>query len=120
MDWLLGLTIPELTFLSITVYVTIGIVRLYVIFVIGFSLLNKVGDSKIGKVFLLPFFIFGWLYDVWLNWWLSIPMKDLPNKVNETITQRMKRYKADEPFSWRGKLAFWLCEKLNKYDEGHC
>lgn len=37
------------------------------------------------------------------------------------LTARLKRYRRDEPLSWRGKIAAFVCGKwLNPHDPGHC
>jgi hypothetical protein len=115
-DFLKALFIPEnFTTIGILTYCLIGMLRMYLIFVVGFSL-----KDKVPKLFVAPIFIIGFIYDIWLNWWLSFPFKDLPASWDETITLRMIRYQMDYSFTWRGKFASWLCSKLNKYDKGHC
>ena len=116
MDMLLGWFWPEWTMLGVTTYVILGMVRMYLIFVLGFKLKAK-GTSKI---IVAPLFIYGFIYDIFLNYLITVPTKDLPRAWDETITNRMKRYKKDEPTSWKGTFSFWMCEKLSKYDKGHC
>lgn len=115
MDILLGLFLPEWTIYGVVIYIFMGLFRMFLIFVLGFTLKNK-GVSKIIQV---PIFIYGFLYDIFLNWCLTFLTFDAPNEWDETMTNRMKRYKATDT-GWKGKFSFWMCKQLNRHDKGHC
>jgi len=111
MSWL----IPEWSIIGLASYILIGMVRMYLIFVIGFALKKR----NAPKIIIVSIFVFGFIYDIFLNWVLSIPTLDFPNKWDETITNRMKRYKETDT-GWKYKFSVWMCNKLNKYDPNHC
>lgn len=110
MNWF----IPDFTAIGLITYFVGGFIRMYLIFVLGFTLKAQ------GNILHYPLFIFGFIYDVWLNWVFSLfPFFDLPAKWDETISKRMERYKKNKG-GYRYDFAVWLCEKLDRHDKGHC
>jgi len=75
--------------------------------------------------------IFIYAIDIPCSWFLTIiPFLDLPASWDETVTARLKRYKAipeiivkrnTTKMDWyRYDVARWLCSQLNKSDKDHC
>jgi len=101
---------------SFAVYTGVGLLRLYIIFAVGFEL--KLDSNKfISKISRMLFY----MYDVFLNWCISLFLWDWPEYNDETITQRLLRYQIDYAEDhWRSESAVWVCKKLNKHDKNHC
>jgi hypothetical protein len=79
---------------------------------------NKTG-AKIAKVLAVPFVI----QDALVNWFaLTIVFLELPREA--LVTGRLQRWKTLvdrnrlEEIRWR--FAWFMCDKLNKFDVGHC
>lgn len=95
-------------------YCIVGMLRLYLIFALGYTLKSR------NKILAIPLFIYGFIYDIWLNWCISFLFLDTPKVWDETITNRMKRYKSVRDGSYRYLFAIWLCKQLDRFDKGHC
>jgi hypothetical protein len=64
-----------------------------------------------------PVLIIGALLDVAVNvTWFSVIFWERPKEW--MLTKRVERLKSD--LGYRGKLALWICELLNKFQAGHC
>ena len=83
-------------------------------------------DEQTGvyKKILMPFvytlFGMGFIYDIFVNYLLTVTFLDLPKSWFETVTNRMKRYKTRRDGSFKYIFSVKLCEILNKYDPEHC
>lgn len=70
------------------------------------------------KYTLVPLFL---IADWITNILISPIFLDPPATPFELVTARMKRYKRAQHFgTWRSDFAYWLCNHLNRHDEGHC
>lgn len=95
----------------------------YVILMTIYHKTNKTG-AKIAKVLAVPFVIQDALVNIFA---VSLVFLEGPKltKGEWLVTARLKRWKTltkqdDRLFGWRRKFAWWMCDKLNKYDAGHC
>lgn len=69
-----------------------------------------------GAVFVLalPAVILGYLMDIVCNLTVAwILFLDPPREL--MVTLRLRRYIAEQPTKWRGKLATWVCHNLLDY-----
>ena len=125
--------------------ITVG--RMLAIFAFGYKMLEFAMDHKDNKfiyypmmVFLYPFFYFGLMYDMFIQFtiasgmWLQLPRMDLKaffthlaakewqlavNSIEWTVTERMSRYLREED-GWRAKQALFWCRILETFDPNHC
>ena len=78
-----------------------------------------------------PLFIVFIIQDWVMNMFMTLWFLDPPEKLNEVVTKRMKRYKSTGGYSkrglrveviedWRYYFAVYLCQALNKFDPDHC
>lgn len=91
----------------------------YVIIMTLYYKSNRAG-KKIAKVLVVPFVIQDALVNIIA---LSILFLELPEEW--LVTKRLSRWKKIPDskrniVGLRRKFAWWMCEKLNKYDAGHC
>lgn len=102
----------------IELYTFIGLtfLRMLVVFAVLMKLKDKFGTPLWIKVL----FVFGIIYDVFLNHLLTLVFLDFPVGLDETVTKRMKRYGRLRDGSFKYRFSLWLCPILNKFDEGHC
>ena len=91
-----------------SLYLLLG---LYIL-VMGLTRAHLAGRlTRAGYVLGWPFVAFGMLANAVMNVTVaSLIFLDLPQEL--AMTQRFKRYIANEPFSWRGRLAQWICDHL--------
>lgn len=97
---------------------------LFFAFVFAYKFKAFVEDQEgMVKTLLTPLmyvvFILGAIYDVFVNHLLTLIFWDFPVGWDETVTQRMQRYK-EGGFGWKHRFAHWLCDILNEYDPNHC
>ena len=97
----------------------------WVLFVFAFSLKKTYDDPNADKHPVVAWLARAIVYtvgvpaDVVLQVLSSVPFLDLPREV--VLTSRLKRYKREQPDSWRGITATWVCRyMLNPWDPGHC
>lgn len=102
----------------IELYIFIGLsfLRLFVVFAVLMKLKERFGTP----LWVKALFVFGIIYDVFVNYLLTVVFVDPPREWDETVTHRMKRYKHLSGDSLRYKFANWLCPILNKIEEDHC
>lgn len=81
-------------------------------------------QSGVVKKLLMPFvytaFTVGYIYDVFVNYVVTILFVDIPGSWFETVTKRMQRYKTLQDGSFKYRFAVKLCDILNKHDPEHC
>ena len=99
---------------------------LFMLWFFGFcaTIVNKIGeDSYLGKAIIIFFSLLNFLYNLTLG---SILCLELPHRLGEPATERMKRYKKLHTKQsrgirgWRRWLADHVCTWLNIFDPGHC
>lgn len=99
-------------------YSIAALVALFLFYVILFQI-HYSRFSKIAKVLAIPFVIADFATNMGP---MSVLMLELPREY--LVTARLKRYKrytgTGGMRGYRRDFAFWLCEKLNKYDPEHC
>ena len=105
------------------IFILKNFILLFFIFVFAYKFKAYVEstDGMLRKVLtpvMYVVFILGVIYDIFVNHLLTFSFMDFPVGMDETVTNRMKRYKDREDF--KGKFARWLCPILNKYDPDHC
>ena len=88
------------------------------------TIVKKVGeDTILGKAIIIFFSLCNFLYNMTLG---SLLCLELPARIGEPATERMKRYKkiySDESTGirkWRWNIAQKVCWWLNIFDKGHC
>ena len=70
------------------------------------------------KLMAAPWVVLGAGVDVFCNITVaSLFFLELPHEF--LVTQRLTRYKLQEPTSWRGQVAGWLCANLLDYFDPH-
>ena len=106
--WLL--IVPALVFLAT-----------FALFVLTAKLVSKYKDTK-AEPLIWPIVIVFVALDWFANWYvMSLWFFEWPQTKSELVTDRMKRYKIEEPSgSRKSQFAFWLCKQLSEHDEGHC
>lgn len=97
---------------------------LFFLFVLAYKFkayIDEMEDGFLKKALTVPaviIFIGRYIYDIVVNHLLTVVFMDFPMGMDETVTNRMKRYKFEDGF--KKKFAEWLCPILNKYDPDHC
>lgn len=89
------------------------------------TLLEKYQDGWQRKLIYIiggPFFVVGYLYDVIFNiTYGTLMFLQLPKADALTLSTRMKNLIKNEPDSWRGKFAIFICKYLvEPWDPNHC
>lgn len=100
----------------------LAFVILFVEYVVIMTLYHKTSraGAKIAKVLAVPFVI----QDAMVNIFALTPLfLELPQEW--LVTSRLKRWKKireseDRLFGFRRRFAWWMCDKLNRFDAGHC
>jgi len=91
---------------------------LFLFFAVLGTIRDKYGkDHPLFKILVVPFVLCDIAYNDTIAVFLFF---DLPAKLDETLSQRLKRYIRTDK-GWRNKLALWFCVNLiEKIDPGHC
>lgn len=117
--------------LNLANFVIFSFVYLFIAFVIVMRLEHTYKDTKLYPILKIvvgiPAILFDWFVNMTaacIVWW------DLPAHPKEVVTGRLKRYKEaylgikpsalSNKASWQLVSSIWLCNILNKYDNGHC
>ena len=92
----------------------------WISFFAGFWIENKYqGESNKLTRLLKKIFIYS--LDIPCNIFLSIvPFFQLPEKWDETVTDRLTRYLTRNGRYWRWRIANMICQKFDIVDDGHC
>ena len=92
----------------------VGVYVLWMFFLAVMALMRAHEAGTLSKVALylgMPIVAVGVLIDFVVNVVVLTPlMLDVP--AEWTVSQRLARIKAEEPTSWRGKMASWICTNL--------
>lgn len=78
--------------------------------------MDKHGKGSI--IFKVPAILF-FILDILYNYYITPFFWDLPDVWDETVTNRMKRYKLKWK-GWKFHFSTAICNILNKFDPGHC
>lgn len=84
-------------------------------------LIKMGGNGWFFNIFAYPAVVTGFVLDAALNLMMSVVLLDIPREW--LLTGKLRRLKMTEPDSWRGRVAFYFCEKfLNPFDPSgfHC
>lgn len=109
------------------VEVLLGVYGFWALFVLVMGLYRawlagKLPRTRPAFYLALPWVAVGFAADVMGNYTLAcIVFFDAPQE--QLVTQRLKRYIASEPTSWRGRAATFICQELlNPFDPSgqHC
>ncbi len=108
---------------SFITFAILSLLRATLLFAFLFTTYQKTRNTryeKLANIPLIPLFVFGYVYDVFLNIVVFTPLfLELPKEW--TVTERMSRhiYSGDID-SWRTKISVSFCAVLQKFDERHC
>ena len=106
------------------VWVVGGTLFMLGLFAVSAIIVTKIGrEGLIGKAIIIIFSLLNFLYNLTLG---SILCLELPHRLGEPATERMKRYKKLHTKQsrgirgWRRWLADHVCAFLNLFDPHHC
>lgn len=107
--------------LGVFIFIGISLLRLLIMFAVGFIVYRKSRGTKWAypvKIIGVPFMIFGYVYDVFLNYSVAaLLFWDFAKE--PTISERFNRYISHD-IGWRYRVAKISCRVLSKFDPGHC
>jgi len=110
---------------DIVLYTVLGVLFLWILFIpTGLILTAHRKDPLTGwrlKLATLWGYVFV-IIDVLVNYGpMTYVFLQLPDNERKTVTARLKHYLRTEPFSWRGKVAMFMCVYLiEPWDAPHC
>lgn len=120
-----AITGSNAVYFDIEMWVIGSIVALWIMFIPTGMLLTRHRKEPITGWKYVAGVIWGVIFiivDVIVNYTaMTYVFLELPDNDRKTVTERLKHYIKTEPFSWRGKLAIYICAYLiEPWHFGHC